>query len=156
MARDILRLVKEIKDGTIDVNAIDEFTRKTLVFALLEEMTFSHGQIAELMGVSRGRISALNKKRKESYINLLTEVDLKSLVGNHMQVAEHCKTQMAKNGDWHGVWKVHRELLQDLQSLGYLRKVPDELKISLEDRATQWEQMFGIQVTKGNIVANTN
>lgn len=156
MAKDILRLVEDIKLGNIDVENLDSFTRRSLTYALLEEMVFTHAQIAELVGFSRTHVSKLNAQRKESYIPILNSIDLKAVIANHVQASEHVKTKLAQGGDWLGVWRVHRELLQDLQSLGYLKKMPDELKITLEDRAKAWQDMFGINLSKETQIVNSN
>lgn len=147
-------IVKALQTKEIKVKDLPPFTKKTLVFTLLEEQKFTQAFIAELMECTPAYISKLNKERLKSYLPILAELDINTIAAGHITQAERLKQRMAADKDWHGVWKVSRELIEDLQSLGFLRRAPEELNISLESQAKAFQELFGVKLERGTVTSN--
>ena len=162
--RDIsgLALLKRIsprktKDGLIidpelDPKTLNSIQRRSIVFFMLKSGRYHQHEIADLLGYSATRICQLNKELKESYIDFIDGMEIKKEAGLHIQRATIAYIELNKQGKWKEAWEVSRELMQDLQSLGYIHKEPEKISINYEERAKAWDEFFGI----GNITILPN
>lgn len=136
----------------IDVKTLNSIQRRSIVFFMLKSGRYHQQEIADLLGYSATRICQLNKELKESYIDFIDGMEIKKEAGLHIQRANTAYIELNKQGKWKEAWEVTRELIQDLQSLGYIHKEPEKININYEERAKAWDEFFGI----GNITIIPN
>lgn len=151
----VLTLLSDLKAKRITPDALTPLDKRLVIIHLLEEMKYTHAQIAIWVGLTTKRVDQINVERKRNCAGIVKGLDVQSLIGQYVQIATKSRQKMAEQEDWHGVWKVTREMMQDLQELGILKKVPTELNISLTDRAEEWEKMFGIKITRNDPIEIT-
>ena len=146
-------LIKALQNKILTPEQLDIHTKRCIAYYLLDNMDVTQAQIANLLHVIPNSIYKMNVKRKRNYSYLANDIDLKAIVGHHIHIANHISQKLAKQQDWAGVWKVQRELIQDLQSLGYLKRIPDELKVTLQDRAADLARIYGVDLIGGKVIA---
>jgi hypothetical protein len=111
---------------------------------MLQTGKYHQREIAEFMDLSQGRIYQVARDLEKYTVHLIDEIDVKKVASSAKTVAERVKVELAKQNDWAGVWRVEKELVELLQSMGFVREVPKKLEVSLEEKAKAWDQMFGI------------
>jgi len=127
----ILTLIQQVKDGEIDPKTINREVRKQLVEVFLAE-GYSAPSMAQILKVSDRTIKRDTASIREGNSVLPSHELAKKLVGNLIVKAEtHCSYLMRlarsqgtsvseKSLAEFYSWKVSKELIEKLQSLGYL------------------------------------
>ena len=129
--RGTLEILKRLRTGGLLPGELSMHERRTCA-AFLELEGYTQEEMAEIFHVSRHTISRdLAANRKEA-AHLVDDLDVRAVAGGHAAWANHLTARALKEKDYALVWKIKRELLADLQSLGYLPKVADrhEVRIS--------------------------
>jgi len=134
----LLTLIQQIKDGLIAPESIDKEVRRQCV-ELLDAEGYTHSQMSQILKCSEKTI-ARDKKDTRKRNELSPNVEFaKQIIGelfnkgiNHhnylMRLARMKDASVSeKMQSEFAAWKVLKELIEKLQSLGYLPQKPREL-----------------------------
>ncbi|MFH1318591.1 MAG: hypothetical protein ABIH71_06220 [Candidatus Omnitrophota bacterium] len=145
------KTITDLQRGLIKKEDLDPYLKKQITIELLEEMIYSTRDIASMVGYSQSMVTKINRKRKENYYRIMRTNDINNIIAGHVMSADILTKKLARDKDWQAVWKIKRELIQDLQSLGFIQQAPQRIEVSLEDVADRWEKMFGVTFGKDRL-----
>lgn len=118
-----------IRDGTLDPSSLEPADRQPVV-AYLRLEGHNVDEIAQLFGVSAHKISqdlyALSKDR----VKLVKGINLFDVASRLIEMAKHLSRKARREGDYSGSWKIEKELMEALQSLGFVYRAPRTAKIA--------------------------
>jgi hypothetical protein len=117
-----------IQAGAVDPSEISPTSRRILVAQLMMEEV-PPPQISTMLRVSRQTIWRDIKAIRREMGERLTDVDVRALAGEHMTRAEYLASRLMRDKRYMDAWKVRRDLIADLQSLGFLVKAPEVVEI---------------------------
>jgi len=92
---------------------------------------YTQDEIAEIFRISRQTVSRDEKVNRRRAAGEVDEIDVKSSAGRLMGLAEHLTAKALREKDYALAWRIQRELVQDLQSLGYLPKAVEQHQVQL-------------------------
>lgn len=134
----VLSLLQQVKDGSIDPKSINKDERKRLVEVLYSE-DYTMYQIAQIFKCSEKTIQRdVAEIRRQNALSPSVEF-AKETIGEMLKRArQHCSSlaRLGKAGNVTtqekivaevSAWKVFKELVEKLQSLGYLPSRPTEI-----------------------------
>ena len=130
MAKNVVTILKNLREGRIDLNEITVHQRRTCVRYLTLE-GYTHEEIAEIFGVHRQTIIRDTKRNRQELSRLVDEIDVKSTAGGLIAWAKNLTAKAMKEKDYNLAWKIQRELISDLQGLGYLPKCPEQHHVQI-------------------------
>lgn len=118
-----------IRDGTLDPCSLKPPDRRPVV-AYLRLEGHNIDEISQLFGVRTSTIKndldALTKDR----VQLIQKISLFEVAGNLIEIAKHLSRKSRREGDYTGAWKIERELVEGLQSMGFVYRAPRTAKIA--------------------------
>ncbi len=120
-----LALLKQVREGMIAPKELSTQERRVCV-AYLRLEGYTQEEIAEIFGVHRQTIARDERANRKDAARLVDELDLRSVAGGLIAWAKHLTAKALKAGDHALAWKIQRELLSDLQSLGYLPRSTEQ------------------------------
>jgi predicted DNA-binding protein (UPF0251 family) len=120
-ALDLLRKVRSREVQPVDVSP--EERRVCVAYLRLEGYT--QEEMAEIFQVHRQTIARDERVIRERTARLVDQIDVRAMVGGLISWGEHIAAKAMREKDYALAWKVHRELISDLQGLGYLPKSVD-------------------------------
>lgn len=129
-AGNVVDLPTKIREGRLAARQVPVDQRRICV-AYLSLEGYTQEEIAEIFKVSRQTIIRDQKANRREAAKLVDEIDVKSMAGEHIAVARHFAAKAIRDKDYGLAWKIHRELIADLQSLGYLPRSPEEHRIQI-------------------------
>jgi hypothetical protein len=134
----VLALLQQLKDGALDPKLIDKDTRRQLVAVLYSEY-YTIYQVAQIFNCSEKTIQRdLVDIRKQNALTPSIEF-AREMIGELVSKArQHCSSlgRLSKNANSSAPerilaevsgWKIFKELVERLQSLGYLPSRPTEI-----------------------------
>lgn len=154
MAREVITILENLKNKTIFAHQLDPSTKKACCVFLLDSGKYTHQEISSILKISPSRVKQIKSYAERCYTFLVKEIDIERIVSEHMRLATRCKVNLAKQGDWKNVWNVGRELIEDLQNLGYLNRAPIEIKAELANKAKSWEELLGVEILVDDVAQN--
>jgi len=144
--RNALELLRRIRSGEVRPEEVTRHERRVCVACLRLE-GYTQEEIAEIFEVHRQTISRDVRALRKQAAHLVDEIDVRSVAGGLISWAEHIRAKALKEKDYQLAWRVQRELVSDLQGLGYLPRAPrqhdvrvttfaDLAKLAAEDAET--------------------
>ena len=129
--RNAVEILKRLQTGELSSEDIDIHERRACV-AYLRLEGYGQDEIASIFDVTRQTIYRDERANKKALARLIDEIDAKAVAGGMIASARHLYNKAMKEKDYSLVWRIERELLSDLQGLGYLPKAADkhELHVS--------------------------
>ena len=139
------KIIQDINSGLVDPNLLDKTTRQECVAVLIGE-GYTHSQIAQIMKrsektISRDMVDMRKKNALSPSVEFARETvgELVTRARNHasylMRLAREKDSPTAsKAGAEFLAWKVIKELVEKLQTLGYLPLKPQEITGELYHR----------------------
>ena len=118
-----------IRDGTLDPSQIEPADRQPVV-AYLRLEGHNVDEIAQLFGVSTYKIRSDLRELFRDRVRLVKKIDLFDVAGRLIEMAKHLSRKSRREGDYSGAWKIERELMESLQSLGFIYRAPRTAKIA--------------------------
>ena len=88
-------------------------------------------EIAQIFKVHRLTIMRDEKANRKDAAKLVDEIDVKSVAGNLIVWARNLAAKALREKDHALAWKIQRELISDLQSLGYLPRSAEQLRVQI-------------------------
>ncbi|MHC4071431.1 MAG: helix-turn-helix domain-containing protein [Planctomycetota bacterium] len=130
MAGNVVDMLRKIREGTLAARQIPVDQRRLCV-AYLRLEGYTQEEIAEIFKVSRQTIIRDQKANRREAARLVDEINVKSIAGEHITAARHFIAKAIRDKDYALAWRINRELIADLQSLGYLPRSPEEHRIQI-------------------------
>jgi len=130
MATNAVDILRRIREGSLDPGKTPVDTRRTCV-AYLRLEGYTQEEIAEIFDVHRQTIIRDEKAIRKDAAKLVDELDVKSMAGELIASARHFIARAIREKNYALAWKIHRELIADLQSLGYLPRSPEEHRVQI-------------------------
>ena len=130
MVSNVIDTLRNINEGHINPKDISSADRRTCV-AYLRLEGYSQQEIAEIFNVHRLTIIRDEKINRNKAAKLVDEIDIKAEAGNLIVYAKHLTAKAIREKDYNLAWKIQRELVSDLQSLGYLPKAPEQHQVQI-------------------------
>ncbi len=118
-----------IRDGTLDPASLETADRKPVV-AYLRLEGHNVDEIAQLFGVPTKTISNDLYDLSKDRLGLVKKINLFDVAGRLIEMAKHLSRKSRREGDYSGAWKIERELMESLQSLGFVYRAPRTAKIA--------------------------
>jgi hypothetical protein len=129
-------LYKRIKSGEIDPEGFTPIMRRMVVRVMRYQFGVTTGEIAEKLACSEITIRRDLKKIQQENFDHFTGLEIQRELSEVLTWAEHYALLEARKGNYKEAWKIRREKIDLLQSLGFLPKDLGTLKIegSLEQK----------------------
>ena len=130
MSENALDTLKRIREGLVDPKEVSILDRRTCV-AYLRSEGYTQEEIAEIFNVHRVTIARDEKTISKELAKLVDEIEVKAIAGDLIAYARHLTAKAIRQKDYSLAWKIKRELIYDLQSLGYLPKAPEQHQLQI-------------------------
>jgi len=92
---------------------------------------YTQEEIAQIFKVHRQTIIRDEKANRREAAKLVDDIDVKSVAGNLIVWAGHLAAKALREKDYGLAWKIQRDLISDLQSLGYLPRSPEQYHVQI-------------------------
>jgi len=121
-ALDLLRRVRSRELPPGDVSTHD----RRVCVAYLRIEGYTQDEISEIFEVHRQTITrdeAAIRKRMSCFVD---DINVRAVAGGHIGWARHLTAKALKEKDYGLAWRIQRDLIDDLQSLGFLPKAIEQ------------------------------
>lgn len=163
MAKETKKITDFTKKNTIEIVELIQQKRlrgrnlyrkeRLRVVAFLRNEGKSQYEIARMLGVCDKTVWLDCKTLKKNAAQLVKQISVDRLAGDLIREAEILVSKAKRDKGYGLAWRIKCELIDKLQSLGYIYKAPEELKHSGEVRA---ELFFENLVKKAGLDAATD
>ena len=130
MAGNVVDILKRIREGLLDPKEISISDRRVCV-AYLRLEGYTQEEIAQIFKVHRQTIIRDEKANRMDAARLVDEIDVKSTAGSLIVWAGHLAAKALREKDYGLAWKIQRDLISDLQSLGYLPRSAEQFHVQI-------------------------
>ena len=130
MAGNVVDILKRIREGLLDPKETSISDRRVCV-AYLRLEGYTQEEIAQIFKVHRQTIIRDEKANRMDAARLVDEIDVKSTAGSLIVWAGHLAAKALREKDYGLAWKIQRDLISDLQSLGYLPRSPEQYHVQI-------------------------
>jgi len=129
--RGAIEILRKVRSGEIIPAEVSTGERRLCV-AYLRLEGYTQEETAEIFRVSRHTIGRDEKAIREQTARLVDEIDVRAVAGGLIAWARHITARALKEKDYALAWKVQREVIADLQGLGYLPKVAQQHDVRIQ------------------------
>jgi hypothetical protein len=126
----VLEILRRLHSGDIRPNDISADERRTCVCYLRLE-GYTQEEAADVFAVCRQTIGRDEHVIREESAKLVDDLDVRSVAGGLIRWSQHLTAKALKNENYWLAWRIQRELLADLQGLGYLPKAVEQHQVQL-------------------------
>ena len=130
MTGNVVDTLKKIHEGFLDPKEISISDRRVCV-AYLRLEGYTQEEIAEIFKVHRQTIIRDERANRREAAKLVDEIDVKSVAGSLIAWARHLAAKALREKNYALAWKIQRDLVSDLQSLGYLPRSPEQYHVQI-------------------------
>lgn len=130
MTDNVVDILKRIREGSLDPKEISISDRRVCI-AYLRLEGYRQEEIAHIFKVHRQTIIRDEKANRKDAAKLVDEIDVKSVAGNLIIWARNLAAKALREKDYGLAWKIQRDLISDLQSLGYLPRSPEQYNVQI-------------------------
>ena len=130
MAGSVIEIIKRVREGLLDPKEISVSDRRVCI-AYLRMEGCRQEEIAEIFNVHRQTIIRDEKANRRELAKLVDEIDVRSYTGELIASARNLAAKALRKKDYALAWKIRRELISDLQSLGYLPRSPEQYNVQI-------------------------
>ncbi len=128
--RNTIEILKRLRGGELQPDQIKTHERRVCV-AYLHLEGYTQDEIAEIFGVCRRTIARDERANRKSLAKLVDDLEVRSVAGGLIGWASHLTAKAIKGKDFGLAWRVQREIVADLQSLGFLPKAAEKHDIQV-------------------------
>lgn len=122
-------IVDMIRKGTLQPSELKaEDRRPTVAYLRLEGYTAD--EMAGLFKVNIRTITGDLKLLSEDRTKIIKGLDLFEVSGRLIQIAKHLALKARREGSYAASWKIEKELIESLQSLGFVYRAPKTLGVA--------------------------
>ena len=125
-----LDVVARLKEKKITGKDLPRDVRMNVVNVL--RRTYTEAEIGHLLGLSHRTITRVVKASREDESGLVADLTIDKVAGESIAIARMLQTAAWKKGSLGLVWQIQRELVANLQSMGYVHTAPTEIKGEVE------------------------
>lgn len=122
-----LEIINQIRAKVVDPRNLNFETRLKII-AILRFEGMKHHEIGSLLRVTTRTIDRYVRDIKRRAVCLVKEISVDHVTGNLIRLADYCIQCALRKGDLALAWKIECEKTEKLQSLGYVRQRPIEIK----------------------------
>jgi len=130
MAGNVVDILKRIREGLLDPKEISIYDRRVCV-AYLRLEGYGQEAISQIFKVHRQTVTRDEKANRLEAAKLVDEIDARSVAGNLIVWARNLTAKALREKNYGLAWKIQRELISDLQSLGYLPRSAEQLNVQI-------------------------
>lgn len=130
MTDNVVDILKRIREGSLDPKEIRPSDRRVCVAYLRLEGCIQE-EISQIFKVCRQTIMRDEKANRKDAAKLVDEIDVKSVAGNLIVWADNLAAKALREKNYALAWKIKRELVGELQSLGYLPRSAEQLNVQI-------------------------
>ena len=123
-------ILKRIHEGSLEPKEISISDRRVCIACLRLE-GYTQEEIAQIFKVTRQTIIRDQKAVHLDAAKLVDEIDVKSVASDLIVWANQLVSKAMREKDYALVWKIKRELINELQSLGYLPRSPEQYNVQI-------------------------
>lgn len=91
--------------------------------------TYTEAEIGHLLELSHRTITRITRILRDNEAELVKDLTIDKVAGESIAIARRLQTAAWKKGNLSLVWQIQRELIANLQSMGYIHTEPKEIKI---------------------------
>lgn len=128
--RGAVEILKQLKSGEIPTHEVSLQERRACV-AYLRLEGFTQEEIAEIFRVHRQTVARDERANRKWLAKLVGDIDEKAVAGGLIASGKHLFGKAMKEKDYALAWRIERELMGDLQSLGYLPKAAERHEVQI-------------------------
>lgn len=122
--------LNQIKNKEIEPRSLKPRQRALCVRHLVNSYDYTHEQMGAIMGLERSAITKMIHRILTQDSWVLDEMDARKMATDMMQAAGVCFGRLMKKGRERDAWNIKKELIETLQSLGYIHR--EALKVEGE------------------------
>ena len=122
--RSALELLRKVRTREVRPGEVSREERRVCV-AYLRLEGYTQDEIAEIFQVHRHTIARDERAVQKEMGRLVDKLDVRAMAGGLVAWARHITAKAIKEKDYALAWKIQRELVADLQALGYLPKAAE-------------------------------
>ncbi len=130
MTGNVVDTLKKIREESLDPKEISTSDRRVCVTCLRLE-GYTQEDIAGILKVHRQTIIRDERANRREAAKLVDEIDVKSVAGSLIAWARHLAAKALREKNYALAWKIQRDLVSDLQSLGYLPRSPEQYHVQI-------------------------
>ena len=130
MANNSIEILRRIREGQLDPKELPIHCRRICV-AYLRFEGYTQEEIAEIFKVHRLTILRDEKANRKEVAKLVNDIDVRSVAGGLITWARQLTAKAIRKEDYALAWKIQRELVGELQSLGYLPRSPEQHQLQI-------------------------
>ena len=130
MTGSVVDILKKIHEQSLNPKEISTSDRRVCVACLRLE-GYTQEEIAKIFRVSRQTIIRDEKANRRELARLVDDIDVKSFAGSLIDWARHLAAKALREKNYALAWKIQRDLVSDLQSLGYLPRSPEQYLVQI-------------------------
>ena len=130
MTGNVVDILKRIRESSLDPKELSISDRRVCV-AYLRLEGYRQEEIAQIFKVHRQTVIRDEKANRLEAAKLVDEIDVKSVAGNLIVWARNLTAKALKEKNYGLAWKIQRDLISDLQSLGYLPRSPEQYHVQI-------------------------
>ncbi len=119
-----------LKDKKISGGDLPPDVRLTIVQILRQ--TYTQAEIAELLHLCDRTIERDVKKLKDESVKLVADISIDKMAGGLIRAASYLTVRAQKAKNLSLAWRIQCELIDKLQSMGYIHVEPKEIKVKAE------------------------
>lgn len=153
--RGVLEILRRLNVQELRPEEIGLHERRACVTYLRLE-GYTRQEIADIFKVHPQTITRDEKANRKELAKLVTDIDVQAVAGGLAASAKHLYGKAMKEKDYALAWRIEREVISDLQSMGYLPKAAEQHQVhistftDLGKLAVQEEQAaIGATIPKG-------
>ena len=125
-----IEFLRRLRSGEVVAHEVSTQERRICV-AYLRLEGYTADEIAEIFGAHRRTITRDEKANRKAAARLVDDLDVRSVAGGLIAWSRHLTAKALKEKDHALAWRIQRELVGDLQALGYLPKAPEQHQVQL-------------------------
>ena len=130
-------LLRQISEKRITAEQLTQHQRVLCIQYMLHEAKWTQMEIAEIVGVHRTTVARTAIRLREHAAMALDVIDQRSVALDLIQHAEVVCAHLMREGKKRDAWAVKKELVESLQTLGFISKEPirfeGNIKLSLRE-----------------------
>jgi len=151
----VIQVLNRLRNGDLAASEVSMQERRACV-AYLRLEGYTQEEVAEVFGVSRQTVVRDERANRKETAKLVSDLDVRAVAGGLIRLAGHLRTKALKEKDYGLAWRIERELVGDLQGLGYLPKAAEQhnvhiatfadlAKLAVQDRSATHPRRFEAQ-----------
>ena len=121
-------ILRGIAEKTVDPEMLSIENRRLCVQYMLHEKKWTQMEIAEILHVDRVTVTRDKQAIYKLNEHMLNDVDNRKFALDLIHTAQMASARLFRKGKEREAWQVEKELVESLQTLGYVSKEPEKIE----------------------------